>query len=126
MERNAESHLRTVRLTPYRKGCGPSFTLRMWDAGTRANTGQHQVSYTLTMTENGKSAVLFDGSDIGISPMHAIDSDEAVAAVLGWLTLRRGDTDAEFFADDTPEVAAYRAKHAESLGCEASFRFGEG
>lgn len=69
--------------------------------------------------------VLFEGEDLGCSPMHAIDSDESVAALMGFLTLRPGDTDAEYFENYTPEQMEFCQQHAESLSCEVQARFGD-
>jgi hypothetical protein len=69
--------------------------------------------------------VLFEGSDFHCSPLHAIDSNETVAALMGFLTLRKGDTDVEYFADYTPEQLGYSEEYAETLSCEVMARFGE-
>ncbi len=71
------------------------------------------------------TTVLFEGEDFGCSPMHGIDSDATVAAIMAFLTLRPGDTDPEYFADYTPEQLAYCSEHAETLSCEVDCRFGE-
>lgn len=57
--------------------------------------------------------------------MIAIDSDRALAALLGFLTLRPGDTDDEYFEHYTAVQREYCAQHAETLACEAITRFGE-
>src|SRR6267154_2186459 len=99
--------LRTIRLRPYRKGHGPTFTLRTWDTGD-ANHGHYRLRYELRQHEhdNGsglalptrytktRTTVLFAGADFGCSPLHAIDSDENTIGLLHFLTLRPGDTDA--------------------------------
>ena len=59
-------------------------------------------------------AVLFHGDDFGPSPMHADDSDATLRALLGFLTLRPGDTDREYFAHYTPRQRAF----AESDECQ--------
>jgi len=115
--------IRTVRLFPYRKGHGPSFTLRLLDPCIFGN--RPRLAYTLTQHENGKSTVLFEGSDFGPSPMHAVDSDETVAALLGFLTLRPGDTDAEYFENYTDDQRTFCDQHAETLACYCMDRFGE-
>lgn len=122
--------LRTVRLSPYRKGMGPTFTLTTFDTGrTQTNVGTRPTHYTLgyelRMHENGRTVVLFKGEDYGC-PMHSVvDSDECVRGILGFLTLRPGDTDADYFAAYTPDQLAYCAAHAEALSCEVYSRFGE-
>lgn len=54
-------------------------------------------------------AVLFAGSDFGPSPMHADDADATLRGRLGFLTLRPGDTDAEYFAEYSPAQLAFAA-----------------
>lgn len=117
-------YIRRVRFAPYRKGMGPTFTLTLLDV--RFDGRRDRTSYRLTMRDtSGKHATLFEGDDFSPSPCHAIDSDEAVAALMGFLTLRPGDTDGEYFDNYTPEQLAYCSQHAEALSCESSCRFGE-
>ena len=59
-------------------------------------------------------SVLFAGEDFRPSPMHADDADETLRGLLGFLTLRPGDTDREYFADYSPAQLAF----AESSECE--------
>lgn len=47
--------------------------------------------------------LLFVGEDFGASPLHAIDDDNTVAALLGFLSLRPGDTDSDYFESYTAE-----------------------
>ena len=126
----AENKLRTVRLSPYRKGCGPTFTLTTWDAGqTQTAVGtrptHNTVAYELRMHDAGVTWPVFVGADYGC-PMHcAIDSDACVRGILSFLTLRPGDTDADYFAAYTPDQLAYCAAHAEALSLAVFDRFGE-
>lgn len=119
------SHIRTVRFAPYRRGMGPTFTLTMSDAGTTDARGVTTIAYKLTMREPGarKSIVLFDAADYHGSPLHADDSDANVEGLMGFLTLRPGDTDDEYFESYTAEQRAYCEQHAESLSGEVSSRF---
>ena len=118
--------LRVIRLHPYRKGMGPTFSLITWDCGKQYRNGpQWQVGYRLTMRENGKSKTIFCGEDFGCSPLHAIDSDACVKDLMGFLTLRPGDTDREYFENYTPEQLEYCEQHAETLGVIVCDRFGE-
>ena len=59
---------------------------------------------------------VFRGDDFGCSPLHAIDSNQAVAALLGFLSLRPGDTDAEYFDDYSPEQLEWAETRGELLG----------
>jgi hypothetical protein len=87
--------------------------------------GKCQLGYRLNEVNDSRRRTLFEGEDFCCSPLHAIDSDETVGALLGFLTLRPGDTDAEYFADYTPQQLEFCAQHAETLAWEAEVRFGE-
>jgi hypothetical protein len=104
---------------------GPRFALTLWDTG-RVIGGKCQLGYRLTQSENGQLRTLFEGEDFCASPLHPIDSDETVEALMGFLTLRPGDTDAEYFEGYTPEQLAFCQEQAEALTCEVEARFGEG
>lgn len=112
--------IRRCVFRPYRKGAGPVFYLTLWDT-YQTRWGKSILRYELKMGR----AVLFAGSDFGCSPLHAIDSDETVAGVMSFLTLRPGDTDHEYFESYSPEQLAYCSEHAESLAAEVYFRFGD-
>jgi hypothetical protein len=74
--------------------------------------GQTFIQYSLVSPEGVE---IFTGSDFAGSPMHADDSNETLRALLGFLTLRLGDTDREYFDDYTPEQIAFRDGPAEYL-----------
>lgn len=116
---------RRVKLAPYRKGMGPTFTLTTWWDGNEPTYGKDRLRYELRMHLNGKTTVLFAAADYCCSPMDACDSDAAIGGLLGFLTLRPGDTDAEYFANYTPAQLDYCAKYAEALNCASGDRFGE-
>jgi hypothetical protein len=118
--------LRRVRFSPYRKGMGPTFALTMWDTHSCDNRGQTRIGYTLTMKPaNGSGTVIFRGEDFCGSPMHADDSDATVACLMGFLTLRPGDTDADYFAAYDGLQLDFCANYAETLSCEVEARFSE-
>ena len=125
MKTTDQNHLRTVRFTPYLSGMGPRFTLQTWDTGQTIMDGKNRLAYRLSSHEDGNTDVLFDGSDFGCSPCHAIDSDDTCAGIMGFLTLRPGDTDPEYFEDYTEAQLEYADQHAETLGWESICRFGE-
>ena len=119
-------HIRTVRLTPYRKGLGPSFTLSIFDTGRTDARGCTILAYALKQREGGHTSVVFEGTDFRPSPLHADDSNATVAALLGFLTLRPGDTDRDYFEGYTPAQREFCEQHAEALSAESFYRFGEG
>jgi hypothetical protein len=134
--RQSPDHLRTVRFVPYRKGMGPTFVLDTWDANTYDRHGKAGIAYRLVMVEGGKRTCLFygdrcNGALLG-HPMGgaALDSREGSRSIarslMTFLTLRPGDTDAEYFARYTREQLAYAEAHGEALSYEVEARFGEG
>ena len=114
---NTSDCMRTVRFSPYRKGMGPTFTLKLYYLGTE------HIGYSLTMKEHNNTTLLFQGEDFRPSPMHSIDGDDAVKALMGFLTLRPGDTDSEYFDGYTPEQLDYCSSHAELLSYAVIKRF---
>ena len=122
MERDT---LRRVILRPYRPGL-PHFSLHMWATTRRDHRGQTVIGYELRQhTPGAKPVTIFTGEDFCGSPMNADDSDATVASLLGFLTLRPGDTDPEYFERYTPAQLDFCAQHAEALSLEALTRFGE-
>jgi hypothetical protein len=63
--------------------------------------------------------LIFKGEDFAGSPMHADDSDESVAALLSFLSLRPGDTDAEYLESYTPAQMAWCEDRGEELSMHA-------
>ena len=117
---HATNHIRTVILTPYRKGMGPRFRLTLTDTGRCDARGCTDIHYRLTEG----TETIFEGSDFSGSPPDADDSDATVGALLVFLTLRPGDTDSEYFAAYTSRQLAFCDAHADALGSLASDRFG--
>ena len=110
--------IRLVRFRPYLNGHGPTFSLELYDVRSL-----ERIGYTLRQHQRRKTTVIFDGSDFRPAPGHAWDSDETVRALMTFLTLRPGDTDAEYFSDYTPEQIEFRDMHAEALAACVVARF---
>lgn len=83
--------------------------LAVWDTGKYVT--HHTLAYALW---DGSGRLVFHGSDINHPMCALIDSDEMLRNVLGWLTLRPGDTDSDFFENYTPS----QLKWVESAECE--------
>jgi hypothetical protein len=115
MKRNKA--LRTIEFDPYLNG--PKFTLRTWDSGRCDGYGKPILAYEFTM--NGE--VVFEGEDFAC--FYAVDSDAALAGLMGFLTLRPGDTDPDYFAGYSPEQLAFAREHAEALQMECLEIFGD-
>lgn len=100
---------------------GGKYQLWMWDTGRHDHRGQPYIRYDF-IGPNRRS--IFAGEDFAGSPMNAIDSDEAVAALLNFLTLRPGDTDRDYFDKYTADQTAFaESSDAEYLQNAASYRF---
>ncbi len=114
--------LRAVEMIPYVDRRVRSFVLITWDTESLYHGGpQQRLEYELSEQHPyfNEEKVIFKGDDFGCSPLHAIDSDECLRSLLSFLTLRRGDTDAEYFEDYTPEQMDFRDTHAETLSMYA-------
>jgi hypothetical protein len=92
--------------------------LKLWDTYTYDKYNKSRLAYRLTSSsfDEQQRAVVFEGSDYFCSPMHAIDSDEAIEGLLGFLSLCAGDTDDEYFKSYTREQIKWRDAEAEDLG----------
>ena len=118
--------IRTVRFAPYMKGKGPTFILHVFDLNSYDRMGKARLGYELRIRENGnKSIILFKGEDFACSPMHGVDSNETVKSLMGFLILRPGDTDQEYFDSYSVGQLAYCNKHAEALSLAVMNKFGE-
>lgn len=60
-------------------------------------------------------APIFIGEDFGCPPSYAVDSDASLRCLLGFLTLRPGDTDSEYFEKYTEAQKAFAEGDAEAL-----------
>ena len=122
----AKEIMRSIRLSPYVKGAGPEFRLVLWYTGraiARCRYPKEAIGYRFSeILANGKRRTIFEGEDYGCSPMHSIDGDESVAGLLNFLTLRKGDTDADYFENYTKRQIAFRDTHAEAVSGEI-YRF---
>ena len=123
-------YMRRVIFAPYRKGAGPRFELTLWESKpdprrARCMPGE-LIRYTLRQIEAGKAPVtIFAGFDYGCAPSHSIDGDASVEGLMSFLTLRPGDTDAEYFENYTDAQRTFCDAHAEALSFENLCRFGE-
>ena len=89
------------------------YRLLTWETGNRCRTGQCKLGYAFWPPKAKEP--MFSGEDFGCSPMDPVDSDAALRGILGFLTLRPGDTDAEYFDDYTDAQRAFAESEAEQL-----------
>jgi hypothetical protein len=115
--------IRQVEMQPLRDGA--VYRLTLWDTGRQDWRGQSKLGYRFERCGDDADGgvdgwIIFEGEDFAGSPMHADDSDETLAALLGFLTLRKGDTDAEYFENYTETQLAWAQSYdAEVLGSYA-------
>jgi hypothetical protein len=88
------------------------FRLDLYDTGRVDRRGQTILAYDFWDGD----ALIFQGSDFAGSPLHADDSPATIGTLLGWLSLRPGDTDKDYFADYTPAQLAWCQERGELLG----------
>jgi len=86
---------------------------------------ENEPQYSHRIRQTVERIVLFEGEDFRSSPLHAVDSDETVEAILGFLTLRPGDTDSEYFVNYTDVQREFCSAHAEYLNVASLDRFGQ-
>ena len=94
---------RTLRIAELR---GTKYLLHTWDTRRTDPMGKSIVGAAFWHVEHDEP--IFCTEDFGASPMHAIDSDEMLRAILGFFTLGKGDTDPDYFADYTPRQVEFR------------------
>jgi hypothetical protein len=90
------------------------FTLHVYDTDRCDQHGKAILAYELYDQEMGDEP-LFTGADFHCSPLHAIDSDETLATLLGFLSLRPGDTDSEYFEHYSQRQRDWCEQRAEDL-----------
>jgi hypothetical protein len=102
---------------PFKAWKRDGFVLKLWDTGTRDRRGCTRLGYKFWDGDR----LIFKGADFCGSPLHADDSWETVAALLGFLSMRPGDTDREYFDDYRPHQLEWcQSGRAELLGVLAS------
>jgi hypothetical protein len=115
-----------VILRPFRDSGAARYRLDMFDSHETDRDGKYRVCYVFSRLVKGKRAeVLFTGDDYCPGRGTAIDSIESARGLLGFLTLRPGDTDSEYFERYSDAQRAFAATDAEAVACEVEGRFGE-
>jgi hypothetical protein len=87
------------------------FLLKLWDTHRSDRYGKSILAYKLY--DNGR--LIFKGDDFHCSPLRAIDSNETVASLLAFLSLKPGDTDPEWFEGFSPAQLTWCRCRAEEL-----------
>jgi hypothetical protein len=91
---------------------GEPVELDLWDTGRRDERGQTVIAYELRHADT----TIFQGEDFAGSPLHADDSDATVGSLVGFLALRSGDTDADYFERYNATQIEWVDRNGEELG----------
>ena len=101
-----------------------NYYLFMWDTYQRGETGHTYLGYRFV---DPKGYILFQGTDYGCPGNECVDSDETVAGLLKWFTLKPGDTDAEYFESYTPQQLEFaNSDDAEQLALDLDYGNADG
>lgn len=99
-------------------------SITAYDRGQTYPGGRTKIFYQLSV--DGR--VLFPGdgrSHGGVGMSHTDDGDASKENAVAFFCLKPGDTDADFFADYTPEQLAWVTANGEELYMLKCDRFGE-
>lgn len=96
-----------------RQQVGPML-VNMWKIGTDRD-GKDLIAYQLYDSDWHDNPV-FEGNDFH-SP-NGYSMEESALSLLGFLTLKEGDTDSEYFEQYTPEQIKWRDERAEQMQIE--------
>lgn len=89
-----------------------SYRLTMTDTGEKLVDGHGIVHYKFESTAPDQ-VTIFEGSDYFPSPLNRPLSDKSVNDLMGFLTLKQGDTDSEYFKDYNITQMLFRDAEAE-------------
>lgn len=98
---------------PMRTWQRAGFRLDLFETNRSDWRGQPFVRYKF----RHKGKLIFKGEDFSGSPMHSIDGDASVCAILWFLSMRPGDTDREYFDHYTARQLAWCIAYGEKLSC---------
>jgi hypothetical protein len=91
--------------------------LEVFDTFKTDNMGKSRLAYDFR--KSGDEKPLFSGDDFFCGRFTAIDSDDCLVSLLGFLTLRPGDTDREYFDNYTEEQITWsNSSEYENFSCD--------
>ncbi len=91
------------------------FRLDLWDSGERGPGGETELAYRLCVAEGARWILAFAGEGFAAPGATEPGSDAAVAAVVGFCSLRPGEADPDFLARYTERQLAFAREHGEAL-----------
>ena len=121
-----------VRIVEHRDGCFARRPMVTWHVDgfrlelftTVSTTGDERPAVVYRFwdlsADAGRARPVFEVADWHPSILHAVDGTESVRGLLGFLCLRPGDVEADYFASYTPRQLTWRDARAEDLTWWAS------
>lgn len=116
------SHVFTLKV---RVSGGGLVIIRAFESHKASLRNSTHTTLDLELRFKGKDIFPKGAVYIGIPVQHPIDGKYAKGCAVRAFALKPGDTDADFFADYTPDQIAFVTHFGEHLDVEASNRFGE-
>lgn len=98
------------------------YKLTMLDTGKVNGYGKAIVKYCL---KNPSGIKLFAGQDFAASPMDTPTGKQSACALIQFLTLKPGDTDADYFEHYTDNQMEFAQGEAEQIGYAWRERLGD-
>ena len=96
------------------KIAGTGWSLEMEEIGQH----NHRITYCYAFKDEDR--LIFAGREFSHPMVRENNEVEAAIGLLGFLSLRPSETDAEFVEDYTPEQIAWADKHGDDLSCYVS------
>lgn len=114
--------LRHIQFVPYIDGL-PTFVLKMYDTGKTDNRGtahfggRSVLAYEFFQCEpeTDKETLVLSGDEWCPSPMCSIDGNDSVRGLMGFICLKPGDTDDEYFENYNEDQLEFANNHGEML-----------
>lgn len=107
----------------------------MWQAIRTWNCGKYTLDIYDVDDEKDRTRVgyrffyddelIFEGDNYRISVFDKKDDDATIATLLSFLSLRKGDTNKEYFDNYTEKQLAFSEEHGEELSIIIYDQFGE-
>lgn len=123
----SEDRLFTLR---YRLGHGGrcTVTIHAFHTGCYEPRGTSRIALRVLLRADGRTRVIFPTGQLWYSPgpMHSDDGRESRRVATDMVGMRKGDTDAEYFAGYTEEQLDFADRFGEELTMLAEERYGQG
>ena len=111
---------RPERLSWLRTAHHDDFRVDLWDTGGHQPDGHAELAYRLCVADGARWVLVFSGEGFGTPCALKQGSDATLAAILTFLSLRPGDTDAAHFDRYTARQLAFAKERGSELALWAA------